>query len=148
MVQSTQSVSWPKRDGIYSFLRHLGPFGCIKTAIFSENANSSKTRFQEKNILTLPQTRVWRIFGYSNIFEYFPVRIFIRIIFVSFLWCEYIRIFICIVFLYEYIRIFVRIVFFRYEYIRIFVCIEISYSSHYVLKPSLTQQITPMGPFN
>ena len=26
----------------------LGPFGCIKTAIFSENANLSKTRFQEK----------------------------------------------------------------------------------------------------
>ena len=25
--------------------------------------------------------RVWQIFGYSNIFEYFPVRIFIRIIF-------------------------------------------------------------------
>ena len=42
-------MSWPKRDGIYSFLRHLGPFGCIKTAIFSENANLSKTRFQEKN---------------------------------------------------------------------------------------------------
>ena len=42
-------MSWPKRDGIYSFLRHLGPFGCIKTAIFSENANLSKTGFQEKN---------------------------------------------------------------------------------------------------
>ena len=41
-------MSCPKRDGIYSFLRHLGPFGCIKTAIFSENANTSKTRFQEK----------------------------------------------------------------------------------------------------
>ena len=39
MVQSTQSVSWPQRDGIYSFLRHLGPFGCITTALFSENAN-------------------------------------------------------------------------------------------------------------
>merc|ERR1712208_5154 len=35
-------------DGIYSFLRHLGPFGCIKTAIISENANLSKNRFQEK----------------------------------------------------------------------------------------------------
>ena len=30
-------------------MRHLGPFGCIKTAIFSENANLSKTGFQEKN---------------------------------------------------------------------------------------------------
>ena len=49
MVWSTQSVSWLERDGIYSFLRYLGPFGCIKTAIFSENANLSKTRFQEKN---------------------------------------------------------------------------------------------------
>ena len=39
---------WPKRDGIYSFLRHLGPFGCITTAIYSENANSSKTRSEEK----------------------------------------------------------------------------------------------------
>ena len=40
------------------------------------------------------QTRVWRIFGYSNIFEYFLVRIFIRIMFVSFFWCKYIQIFI------------------------------------------------------
>ena len=45
-------MSWPKRDGIYSFLRHLGPFGCIKTAIFSENANSSKTGFQDKKIIS------------------------------------------------------------------------------------------------
>jgi len=35
MVLSIQSVSWPKRDGSYSFLRHLGPFGCITTAIKS-----------------------------------------------------------------------------------------------------------------
>ena len=28
---------------------HLGPFGFITTAIFSENANLSKNRFQEKN---------------------------------------------------------------------------------------------------
>ena len=37
-----------KRDGIYSFMMHLGPFGCIKTALFSETAISSKTAFQEK----------------------------------------------------------------------------------------------------
>ena len=42
-------MSWPKIGGIYPFMRHLGPFGCIQTAIFSENANLSKTRFQEKN---------------------------------------------------------------------------------------------------
>ena len=71
-------------------------------------------------------------------FEYFPIWIFVRIIFVSFFWYEYIRIFIRIAFLiriysdirsyhlfdtnifgysfvssfwYEYIRIFVRIIF-------------------------------------
>ena len=95
---------------------------------------------------------VWRIFGYSNIFEYFLPRIFVRIIFVSFFWYEYIRIFVRIIFLiriysdirsyhifhiiecwifgysniFEYFppRIFVRIIFvsfFWYEYIRTFV---------------------------
>ena len=42
-------MSWPKRDGSYSFLMHLGPFGCITTAIFSENAILSKIRLEEKN---------------------------------------------------------------------------------------------------
>ena len=36
MVWSTQSVSWPKRGGSYSFLSHLGPVGCIKIAILSQ----------------------------------------------------------------------------------------------------------------
>ena len=45
----------PKRDGIYSFLRHLGPFGCITTAIFSGNAILSKTGSEEK-IYTLIYT--------------------------------------------------------------------------------------------
>ena len=49
---------WPKRDGIYSFLMHLGPFGCITTAIFSENAILSKTRF-EKKIYTIASTDNW-----------------------------------------------------------------------------------------
>ena len=39
----------PKRGGIYSFMRHLGPFGCSKTAISSEKANLWKTGFLEKN---------------------------------------------------------------------------------------------------
>ena len=42
---------WPKRDSIYSFLRHFGPFGSITTAIFSENpgcSNLAKTRFLKK----------------------------------------------------------------------------------------------------
>ena len=42
-------MSWPNRDGYYSFLMHLGPFGCIATAIFSENAILSKIRLEEKN---------------------------------------------------------------------------------------------------
>ena len=67
------------------------------------------------------QNRVWRIFGYSNIFEYFPVRIFIRIIFVSFFWCEYIQIFIRIVFFYTNIFGYSFVSFFWYEYIQIFV---------------------------
>ena len=49
MFLSTQSVSRPKRDSIYSFPRHLGPLGCIKIAIFNEKANLSKNRFHEKN---------------------------------------------------------------------------------------------------
>ena len=56
-------------------------------------------------------TRVWQIFGYSNIFEYFPIRIFVRIIFVAFFWYKYIRTFARIVFWYKYIWIFVRIIF-------------------------------------
>ena len=51
-------MSWPKRDGSYSFLMHLGPFGCITTAIFSENAILSKTRF-EKKIHTKTSTDNW-----------------------------------------------------------------------------------------
>ena len=39
----------PKRGGIYSFMRHLGSFGCSKTAISSEKANLWKTGFLEKN---------------------------------------------------------------------------------------------------
>ena len=49
---------WPKRDGIYSFLRHLGAFGCITIVIFSENANLSKTSF-EKKIYTIVSTDNW-----------------------------------------------------------------------------------------
>ena len=51
MFLSTQSVSRPKRDSIYSFLMHLGPLGCIATEIFSENpscSNLAKTRFLKK----------------------------------------------------------------------------------------------------
>ena len=48
MFLSTQSVSRPKRDSIYSFLRHFGPFGSIATAIFSENPGCSNSRFLKK----------------------------------------------------------------------------------------------------
>ena len=46
-VFSTQSVSRPKRDSIYSFMRHSGPLGCITTEIFSENHCCLKRRFSE-----------------------------------------------------------------------------------------------------
>ena len=39
---------WSKRDGIYSFLWHLGPFRCITTEIFSKISILSKTGFDEK----------------------------------------------------------------------------------------------------
>ena len=72
--------------------------------------------------------RVWRIFGYSNIFEYFPIRSFVRIIFVifvSFFWYKYIRIFIRIVFfiqIYSYIRLyhFFYTNIFRYSFVSFF----------------------------
>ena len=39
----------PKRGGIYSFMRHLGPFGFIKTVIFSEKPICEKPGFWKKN---------------------------------------------------------------------------------------------------
>ena len=114
-----------------------------------------------QSIFSLPlykgrvQNRVWRIFGYSNIFEYFPIRIFVRIIFVSFFWCEYIQIFVRIVFL---IRIYSDIrsyhffdtnifgysfvSFFGYKYIRIFVRIENLYSPHPAPEALAIPQVT------
>ena len=87
--------------------------------------------------------RVWRIFGYSNIFEYFPIRIFVRIIFVSFVWYEYIRIFVRIIFLiqiysdihsYHFFDMnifgYSFVLFFGKKYIRIFIRIKNSYSPH------------------
>ena len=40
-------MSRPKRDSIYSFMRHSGPLGCITTEIFSENHCCLKRRFSE-----------------------------------------------------------------------------------------------------
>ena len=48
-------MSWPKRDGSYSFLMHLGPFGCITTVIFSENAILSKPGFRIEITWPLPE---------------------------------------------------------------------------------------------
>ena len=50
-VHSKNSAIWILTYGIYSFLRHLGPSGCITTAISNENANLSKTG-SDKNIHT------------------------------------------------------------------------------------------------
>ena len=86
-------------------------------------------------------SKIW--YECIRMFEYFPIWIFVRIIFVSFFWYEYIRIFIRIAFL---IRIYSDIrsyhlfdtnifgysfvSFFGYKYIRIFVRIENLYSPH------------------
>ena len=48
-------MTWPKRDGSYSFLMHLGPFGCITTVIFSENAILSKPGFRIEITWPLPE---------------------------------------------------------------------------------------------
>ena len=40
-------MSWPKKDGSPSFLKHLGPFRCIEPAIVSENAKSWTSRFHQ-----------------------------------------------------------------------------------------------------
>ena len=106
---------------------------------FQDQARVGSHKYQ----LFSTQIRVWRIFGYSNIFEYFLIRIFVRIIFVSFFLYKYIRIFVRIAFL---IRIYSDIrsyhffdtnifgysfvSFFGYKYIRIFVRIENLYSPH------------------
>ena len=112
-----------------------------------KRVNRDKCDFAAKlrmfGVFAIDEIRVWRIFGYSNIFEYFPIRIFVRIIFVSFFWCKYIQIFVRIVFL---IRIYSDIrsyhffdtnifgysfvSFFGYKYIRIFVRIENLYSPY------------------
>ena len=47
IINITHSVSRPKRDSIYSFMRHSGPLGCITTEIFSENHCCLKRRFSE-----------------------------------------------------------------------------------------------------
>ena len=76
-------------------------------------------------------------------FKYFPIQIFVRIIFVSFVWYEYIRIFVHIILLiriYSDIRLYhffdtnifgySFVSFFGNKYIRIFVRIKNSYSPH------------------
>ena len=49
MFLSTQSVSRPKRDSIYSFLRHLVPLGCIKKPYFVKKPICEKPSFSKKS---------------------------------------------------------------------------------------------------
>ena len=69
-------------------------------------------------------------------FEYFPIWIFVRIIFVSFFWYEYIRIFIRIIFL---IRIYSDIRSYRFLYINIF---EYSFVSKIYIRHTLLLVLT------
>ena len=70
-------------------------------------------------------------------FEYFPIWIFVRIIFVSFFWYEYIRIFIRIAFL---IRIYSDIRSYRFLDINIF---EYSFVSKIYIRHTLSQMLRP-----
>ena len=101
--------------------------------------HTSKIQHLASNLKLI--SKIWYVC--IRTFEYFPIRIFVRIIFVSFFWYEYIRIFVRIAFL---IRIYSDIrsyhffdtnifgysfvSFFGYKYIRIFVRIENLYSPH------------------
>ena len=69
MVKSTQSVSWPKRDSIYSVLRHLGPFACIITVLCSENPISSKTRSEVIFQFKVSRGHPVQLFGGFEVFH-------------------------------------------------------------------------------
>ena len=77
---------------------------CFKFLLY----HTSKIQHLTSNIT--PTSKIW--YKYICIFEYFPIQIFVRVIFVSFFWYKYILIFIRIIFLYEYIRIFACIGFY------------------------------------
>ena len=55
-------LKYPKcvltHEGSHQFLRHLGTFDCIQSAVFSENSNLSKSGFLKNFIAPFPQT-VW-----------------------------------------------------------------------------------------
>ena len=56
---------------MYSSMRHLGPFGCIKTAIFSENSNLSKNRFLENLDSTVSTGQLEQKMTFLAIFQLF-----------------------------------------------------------------------------
>ena len=83
--------------------------------------HTSKIQHLASNLKLI--SKIWYVC--IRTFEYFPIRIFVRTIFVSFFWYEYIRIFVRIAFL---IRIYSDIhsyQLFGYECIQIFVRIKI-----------------------
>ena len=71
MFLSTQSVSRPKRDSIYSFMRHSGPLGCITTEIFSENHCCLKRRFSENLDSTVSTGQLEQKMTLLRIFQLF-----------------------------------------------------------------------------
>ena len=115
------------------FKEKLLPFCCVNYVFNFLLYHTSKIQH--------PTSKIW--YECIRIFEYFPIRIFVRIIFVSFVWYEYIRIFVRIIFLiqiYSDIRSYhffdtnifgySFLSFFGYRYIRIFIRIKNSYSPH------------------
>ena len=112
----------------------------FKLPLFQLNYSKRHTFIADSKVISLC-CRVWRIFGYSNIFKYFPIRIFVRIIFVSFFWCEYIKIFIRIVF---FIRIYSDIRSYRFLDINIFKYSFVSkiYIRHTLLRSNIHFHVT------
>ena len=70
------------------FKEKLLPFCCVNYVFNFLLYHTSK--------ILHPTSKIW--YECIRIFEYFPIRIFVRIIFVSFVWYEYIRIFVRVIF--------------------------------------------------
>ena len=68
-------MSRPKRDSIYSFMRHLGSFWCITTALFQNlksNPKFAKNKFLDRNHVaayTGHQVQFWSGFAIFDILE-------------------------------------------------------------------------------
>ena len=122
MRQQVQKKKWLKLfTRRLIFKEKLLPFCCVNYVFNFLLYHTSKIQH--------PTSKIW--YECIRIFEYFPIRIFVRIIFVSFVWYEYIRIFVRIIFL---IRIYSDIRSYRFLDINIF---EYSFVSKIYIRHTL-----------